>query len=274
MKVMIRSLFTVLAVVVVAPCLANPVFEEKRGLVVMEAESTGSRLGDWEKKTDVPGYEGECHLEFTGNKTETGPPESPLKYEFIISKEGNYTLTLRARKRLETDRVDISNDCYVALDGDFEAGGKAPLKVLKSDTKMFGGDAEGWGWASSLDSSHKKFPPIYKLKAGETYELTIHGRSKNFNIDRIILYHESLDRREVQRESHPESKLVEEGLDSKPTRVKRRLTDKEGRGVDAELIEVDGSTVVAIINNRRHRIEVETLSDEDQLFISRWWSGE
>ncbi|MEM9237319.1 MAG: hypothetical protein AAGB14_11110, partial [Verrucomicrobiota bacterium] len=172
-------------------CHAKPVFEERKGLVVIEAESTDSRLGKWKKKTDVEGYEGECHLEFTGNKTISGPPESPLKYRFKINKEGVYTLTLRARKRLETKREDISNDCYVALKGDFEAGGKAPLKTLRSDTKMYGGKPDGWGWAVMLDSNHKKFPPEYRLKAGETYELTIHGRSKNFNIDRIILFHES-----------------------------------------------------------------------------------
>jgi hypothetical protein len=254
--------------------LAKPVFEEKHGIVVMEAESTGSRLGSWKKKTDVAGYEGECHLEFTGNQTTSGPPKSPLKYEFTISKEGNYTLTLRARKRLESKRADISNDCYVALKGDFESGGEAPLKTLKDDTKMFGGDADDWGWANSLDANHKKFPPVYKLKSGETYELTIHGRSKNFNIDRIILFHESHDRRAVQKKKLDESKTADESVASKQQRVRRRLTDKNGRVVDAQLVEVDGSTVVVIINNRRHRIEAETLSEKDQQFISKWWAGE
>ncbi|MFC7339235.1 hypothetical protein ACFQY0_18725 [Haloferula chungangensis] len=253
---------------------ADPVFEEKRGLVVMEAESTASRLGDWEKKTDVKDFAGECHLEFTGNRTEGGPPESALKYEFKISKDGVYTLMIRARKQLESKREDVSNDCYVALKGDFESGGETPIKTLKNDTKIYGGDADGWGWAMMLDEGHKKFPPVYSLKAGETYELTIHGRSKNFNIDQIVLYHESEDRRALQKKKLSESKRTEEGISAGPARVNRRLTDREGRAVIAQLIEVDGSAVVVIISNRRHRIEVETLSDEDQLFISRWWSGE
>ncbi|MEP4076639.1 hypothetical protein [Haloferula sp.] len=271
---MLRSILLVISPALVGLTFAGPVFEEKGGLVVIEAESTDSRLGDWEKKTDVADFEGECHLEFTGNKTTNGPPKSPLKYEFKISKAGNYTLTIRARKRLESERADISNDCFVALKGDFEAGDKAPLKVLQKDTKLFGGNADDWGWASTLDENHKKYPPVYKLKAGETYELTIHGRSKNFNIDRIVLYHESKDRREVQSKKLKESKTADEGLALKPERVKRRLTDREGRAVDAQLVEVDGSVVVALIGNRRHRIEVATLSDEDQLFISEWWDGE
>jgi hypothetical protein len=258
----------------VIPSLADPVFEEKRGLVVMEAESTGSRLGEWERKTDVKGFAGECHLEFTGNKTESGPPKSPLKYEFRISKEGVYTLMIRARKRLESKRADISNDCYVSLKGDFESGGETPIKTLERETKMFGGDANAWGWATTLDEGHKKFPPVYRLKAGETYELTIHGRSKNFNIDQIVIYHDSLERRELQGKKLSESKRIEEGVSAGPARVNRRLTGRDGRAVKAQLIEVDGSVVVVIIGNRRHRIEVETLSDEDQLFIRKWWGGE
>lgn len=257
-----------------ATAFSKPVFEEKRGIVVIEAESTDSRLGDWKKKTDVKGFEGECHLEFTGNKAESGPPESPLEYHFKINKAGVYTLMLRARKRLETKREDISNDCYVALKGDFEAGGEAPLKVLKSDTKMFGGKADGWGWATSLDANHVKFPPQYRLNSGETYELTIHGRSKNFNIDRLVLFHESMNPREVQNKKLAESDRVEEGITARPSRVKRTLTNRDGRQTLAELVEVDGNVVVVIIDHRRHRLEVETLSPEDQVFISKWWSRE
>ena len=257
-----------------APCLADPVFEEKRGLVVMEAESTDSRLGDWKKKTDVKDFSGECHLEFTGNQTTSGPPESPLKYEFKISKAGVYTLAIRARKRLESKREDISNDCYVSLKGDFESGGETPIKTLKNDTKIYGGNADDWGWALTLDEGHKKYPPVYRLKEGETYELTIHGRSKNFNIDQIVFYHESMDRREIQNKKLTESKRVEEGISVGPARVNRRLTDRDGRQVDAQLVEVNEGQVVVIIDGRRHHLDAETLSDEDQLFISRWWAGD
>ena len=157
------------------PLAADPVFEEKRGLVVMEAESTDSSLGRWKLKTFLKGYEGTGHLEFTGNKPENGPPASPLRYKFRINKPGKYSLVLRAHKRLETKRTDISNDCYVAMKGDFTAGGSAPMKILKDDTKLFGGHAETWGWATTLDANHKKFPAEYIFNAGETYQLTISG---------------------------------------------------------------------------------------------------
>ena len=248
-------------------------FLEKKGIVVIEAESTKSRLGDWRKKTDVKEYTGECHLEFTGNKPENGPPKSPLKYSFKITKAGKYQLTLRARKRLESKRQDISNDCYVALKGDFKSGGVAPLKTLRSDTKMFGGNADGWGWTRNLDSNHKKFPAIYQLKAGETYELTISGRSKNFNIDRILLTHESVDLRKAQKDNPPESKtdrFSAPTTSTKPKPTVRKLTNKDGRTVTAQLIGKNGNTLTIEVKGKRHEIKIDSLSDDDQIFLLDW----
>ena len=184
---------------------ADGVFLEKDGVVVMEAESTESRLRDWEEKTDVEGYQGECHLEFTGNKPESGPPESPLVYHFKVTEPGNYALILRARKRLETKRQDISNDCFVRLEGDYESGNNTPKDVLEEDTKLFGGDADGWGAAVKLDVKHKKFDPVYELKAGEIYEFVMSGRSQNFNVDRILFVHEDENARKVMEANPPES---------------------------------------------------------------------
>ena len=263
------SLLAALASLVLSSISSADTFLEKKGIVVIEAESTKSRLGDWKRKTDVKGFTGECHLEFTGNKPENGPPKSPLKYKFKINKAGKYQLTLRARKRLETKRQDISNDCYVALKGDFSSGGEAPLKTLKSDTKMFGGNADSWGWTRSLDSNHKKFPAIYQLKAGETYELTISGRSKNFNIDRILLTHTDANLREVQNDNPAESKT--DGFSSpKPSPPVRTLTNKKGQKVSAKLLSKSGDKVTIEVKGRKHEIEISTLSESDQAFINDW----
>lgn len=245
------------------------VFQEKGGVVAIEAESTDSSLGAWKKKTDVAGYSGECHIEFTGNKAESGPPKSPLKYKFQITKPGEYTLSIRARKRLESKRQDISNDCYVALSGDFTAGGEAPLNVLKSDTKMFGGNADGWGWTRSLDRDHKKFPAVYNLKAGETYEMTISGRSKNFNIDRFILVHADADMRKVQRDNPPESAGGGLGGGFKE-RTRRVLTNTAGAKIEAELLGKEDGKVTCLVKGRRYTIALDTLSEADREFIGDW----
>ncbi len=247
---------------------AAPLFHEKGGIVAIEAESTPSRLGEWKKKTDVKDYRGECHLEFTGNKPENGPPKSPLKYRFKINKGGKYTLSIRARKRLETKRADISNDCYVALSGDFTSGGEAPLKVLKSDTKMYGGNADGWAWTRNLDK-HKKFPAIYNLKPGEIYELTISGRSKNFNIDRFILVHDSHKLRDVQNRNPDESKSDSFSAAGRE-RTRRTLTNKDGRKVQAELEGKEGNTLTILVKGVRHRVPIDSLSKADQEFLKNW----
>ena len=249
------------------PAWANPVFQEKNGLLAIEAESTSSRLGKWKKKFDVADFTGECHLEFTGNKTESGPPESPLKYKFTISKGGKYSLLIRARKRLESKRADISNDCYVSLKGNFDTGGSAPIKVLKNETKLFGGDADKWGWARTLDTGGKKYPAEYLLEPGETYELTIHGRSKNFNIDRFLLVHESRDLRKEQQKNPPESKPVGPVVKE---RLAMQLTNKSGVTIKAELISLENGMLTFVAKGRRHTIKLDSLIEDNQKDIREW----
>ena len=269
-------LFTALVLSFVSPLLAGPVFQEKGGVLVMEAESTTSSLGSWQRKTDVPDYGGDCHLEFTGNTPESGPPKSPLKYSFRIDKGGTYELAIRCHKRLETQRTDISNDCYVSLKGDFESGGDVPLKVLKDDTKLFGGDATKWGWSSQLDVSHKKYAPLYQLKAGETYELTVSGRSKNFNIDRILFVHGDKGMSSVRKDNPAESKTDAAGGGSSASGGKlktyptRELKDKGGRVIEARLVAKDGDTLTIIKDGRRFEIAISSLSEDDQKFLKDW----
>lgn len=171
-------------------------YAEVDGVVMMEAENTDSPLGEWIVKTDNPGFTGSGHLEFTGNGINGGPATSPLTYTFTVSSEGYYRLHMRVRKRLEGAEPDKSNDGYVKLAGDFDAGQNAgnnhnddaPESMLRQNTKFFGGPANGWGWASKLDAGghNNKRNPIYYLKAGETYTLTLSGRSIRWNVDRIV----------------------------------------------------------------------------------------
>jgi len=168
------------------------------GMVVMETEFTKSNLGLWIEKTDVSGYSGSGHLEFTGNSQVSGPPVSPITYVFKINQGGQYRLLIKGRKRLDGAESDKSNDCYVKMAGDFDESsnandvhnGHALKKDLTRNVKFFGGNANGWGWAKQLDlgGHDNKRAAVYTFKSGKNYQLTIHGRSKNFNIDKIVLY--------------------------------------------------------------------------------------
>jgi hypothetical protein len=183
-----------------------PLFAGKDGLLIMDVESTVSPLGQWLPEKKMQGFTGRGHLEFSGNQPPSGPVDSPLKYHFTVDQDGIYRLMIRAYKRLEGAPPDQCNDCYVRLDGDFESGGEVPLEMLKSDTKLYGGKANAWGWTEKLDKAHKKFPPFYKLKAGSNYTLTISGRSQRFNMDRIVFRHESVSDEVALSPAQPESK--------------------------------------------------------------------
>lgn len=185
----------------------SDVYNEQDGLVVMEAENTTSDLDLWIKQTTVTNYQGSGHLEFTGNTIFNGPPGSPLTYKFRINTAGEYRLILRGHKRLEIDRDDLSNDCYVRLEGDYTAGtgdDVAALNFLGEDHKLFGGDKSTWGTCEKLDlpPNGTKKSAVYNFKAGETYTLIVSGRSKNFNLDRFLFY--KLDQYELIKDIRQE----------------------------------------------------------------------
>lgn len=183
----------------------EPTAVESNGIVRFEAESTKSNPGNWVKKTDLPDYSGDGYLEFTGNTPTNGPADSPLTYTFRISKAGLYFLHLRCARETIGDRDDLANDGYVRLEGDFGPGPNpgethgddAPLEMLNTDTKFFGGKDREFVWASGnrLDpGGHKnKRVAVYFLKSGETYTLTLSGRSQLFKVDEILFRHEDVD---------------------------------------------------------------------------------
>lgn len=204
-------------------------FSEVEGLVVIEAESTLSDLGKWERKTAAlqNAHTGEAYLEFTGNNPRSGPAESPLTYAFKINSAGLYHIHLHCARETVGDRKDVANDCYVRLEGDFREGpnsgnkhgNDAPLKMLQSDTKFFGGDDKKFVWATGnrLDpGGHRnKRVAIYNLKAGETYTLVVSGRSQKFKLDRIVFRHDSIAAKTAQQIQIPASKPVQSRSASK-----------------------------------------------------------
>ena len=193
------------------------IYTESGGLLLMDPEHTETtELGMWERVLPgdsryLSGATNDEHLEFTGNDISSGDPNSPLTYKFLISKAGTYQLYIRARKRLEGAREDLCNDCYVKMAGDFTSGNPdAALSALLTDTKLYGGNADDWGWAGNLDSEEADHTPAnYIFKAGETYTLTISGRSQRFNIDRIVLYHSDITRDWDLFINSPESQRVQ-----------------------------------------------------------------
>ena len=177
----------------------EPLSIEKVSYIFIEAESTNSELKNWKiiKKNDknyVFGASGEIYLEFIGNKAITGKPNSPLEYTFTVQKSGNFKLMLMSSKRLEGVKPDWCNDAFVRLSGNFQSANTFPKFVLEKDIKILqdGNDETAeleWHWASTAEKDRHVYNDfVYQLKKGETYTLTLSGRSKRFSIDYIVLY--------------------------------------------------------------------------------------
>lgn len=214
---MFRSALTVILGLFVSfnATALEKVTEGKKGIVIIESESTSSSLKKWKKKTTVENYSGEGHLEFTGNQPTSGRADSPLKYKFKVDKEGSYSFYIRGYKRLVDDkgnkaRNDHCNDCYIRLEGDYESGSEISKDVLEHDQKFYihGKSHEQWDWATTMEYHHPKDkkqkgkkPPVYKLKKGEVYTLVISGRSQRFNMDKIVFIHESLNQKKELAEA-------------------------------------------------------------------------
>ena len=119
----------------------------KSDYIFIEAEQTNSDLQKWRivKKGDknyVKGASGKTYLEFMGNKPITGKPNSPLQYEFIAPKTGNFKLMLMSSKRLEGVKSDvIMPDRYSYIEVG-ERDYDNPLaydKISPADYKVFEG---------------------------------------------------------------------------------------------------------------------------------------
>ena len=79
---------------------------------------------------------------------------------------------------------------------------------------MFGGSPTGWGFARKLDGNGAHLEDaIYNLQAGETYQLSISGRSTRFNLDRIIVIMDSERYAWNQMQVLPESSLFVEEVE-------------------------------------------------------------
>ncbi|WP_366183779.1 hypothetical protein [Flavobacterium ovatum] len=171
------------------------IFLEKNGLLIFEAENTSSDFDKWIYETVIPGYRGTGYLRYNGPFTGS----SPLVYKFKIENLGIYRFMIRSSKPAGVEQ-DANNDCFIKMEGNFVAGemnsclanadrNSTQTNSLKTDTKFFGagGDGEFKNAAGQLDISSVKPWATYNFKAGETYTLTITGRSSKFSIDRILI---------------------------------------------------------------------------------------
>jgi hypothetical protein len=177
----------------------NSQVAEKEGYVAIEMENTLSPLGQWIKVQDGdlnfnPTASGGAHLEFNGNTTGGGSPNSPLEYTFTITTAGTYQLMVKGSRRNLDAPNDHCNDCYLRVTGDYTSGNNHPTDLLQTtDLKLFGAQPfPNWGWAKALEHNGSAPKARYNFKAGETYKVIISGRSKRYNPDFVLLFNTAI----------------------------------------------------------------------------------
>ncbi len=180
--------------------------------IVFEPQITTSDLGLWKKRVPEDskyhvgtGIEAinRNYLEFTGNNLNSGPPTSPLEYNFKCPKSGKYRLVMRMYQPLaEGEAGDKRNDVWIKLAGDFTTACVYPTEELKKNHKFWGRGVRKWGSTYNLEGHvngvKKLAKVVYNLKEGEIYTFTMSGRAQGCSLDYILLYEESLNFNIVQ----------------------------------------------------------------------------
>ena len=147
-------------------------FQEVGGMVVFEAESIPLSKG-WSKEKTVEDYSGEGYITWIDSTTIEPNGQGLLSYNFLITKPGVYTLKMRNYHSCE-DFTEC-NDVFVRMDdGNWR--------------KNFNHTLSQWDWNSQQDIHHVFTDSQFLLKEG-MHTLYISGRSKDFSIDKIALYH-------------------------------------------------------------------------------------
>lgn len=155
-------------------CGEDSIFLEKNGIVVMEAESVTISEG-WELQTSVEGYSGKGYLTWTPPTNVEANGQGLLAYPFKVSNEGTYTVKIRNYHPCE-DFTEC-NDIFLKM----------------NDTewiKNFNHTLAEWDWNSRQDVDHVFSDASYELTAG-THTLYLSGRSQDFSIDKIAIFHEA-----------------------------------------------------------------------------------
>lgn len=172
---------------------ADPVFLESGGLCVFEAEAIEpaeywyERTGNYVLKGSytTAGASSNGCFHFTGNTESSGPPKGIMEYHIRITNPGTYRLrAITMEAPIDGGAWDQANDCYIQMVGQDGIDGQLTKFVRHGGSWV-------WGWDADLEThgTPRFREPIYQLSVG-THVLRVAGRSKNFLIDKIVIFKE------------------------------------------------------------------------------------
>ncbi len=178
---------------------AGYVFQDLQGYVVMEAETVPvPREEAWQVENAIPGYTGTGYLRcLRDNPQATSPGRVGLPVRLATS--GKWHLQVRCCTDHPADGVE--NESWLRID-------EGPWMVVGTSSSQSFGE---WGWTGSAypgdRTPSENRPMTFELREGK-HTLWLASRSRNFKIDRIVLYQEdrksrALDPATPQSQYHP-----------------------------------------------------------------------
>lgn len=179
---------------------------EEGGIIAVDLEVFEAKK-PWKRETDLKGFTGNSYWTWRGGNSFGRAGGGTIEFNIIISRPGEYFLNIYNRHDFHDSTEE--NDCFTQMDD-----GKW--------VKTFSSKKGEWIWQSTHEwSGSKKIPAAYTLSAG-LHTFRISGRSKNFSIDRVHLWHSSLNKKKTLS---TDVKLTDSDIPAKPSSLQnKRLT--------------------------------------------------
>lgn len=206
-------------------------YEDKNGLVVIEAENLSGDFSNWKKETTFTPYTGSSYIRWNGADNFSTPGNGKIYTKIKITKTGTYKILWRNKVGEGTSSTDCNDSWLRIPDANFYAKKGTTIYYPKGTGKTpnpKGASADGWfkvyssgtiDWTWSTRTSDNEGAEIYVDfdKVGE-YTLEISGRSKNHCIDRIVLFHSSVSEATAKDLNQAETK-INSGSGSVPSKT-------------------------------------------------------
>lgn len=181
---------------------------ENNGLLAFELEELDYGSG-WRPEVSIAGFSGAGYLRWTGSNNFGNPGQGLINITLDIQMPGKYRIQWHSKVGHGTNSTE-SNDSWLRCPnasnfyGEKNGGGSKvyPHGSGKTPTpngagkdgwfKIYSSGTTDWTW-SSQTSDHDAHQIYAEFDEAGEYLLQISGRSKDHLLDRIIIYHSSVN---------------------------------------------------------------------------------
>ncbi len=181
-------------------------FAEQNGMVIIEAESA-TPVGSWTLETAIPGYTGSGYYVWNGADYFNAPGNGLLEYKVQITTPGTYKFVWRNRIAMGTSTSDFNDNWLRIPDAsDFWAekgGAKLWPKGSGKTPNPAGAGADGWfkiyvseiniwSWQTRTNDGNP-YEVFASFDTPGVYTIQVSARSKGHGIDRLVMFHSSVN---------------------------------------------------------------------------------